>query len=74
MPTATRRYELWEDGDSLTFFDEANEAFRNSLSPGSRLVWECHASSWEEAQQMKHDHLGWPPYIPHVQPNKQGRL
>lgn len=59
------RYELWEDDDgSLSFFPEDNESFRKSLGPAARLIWSCVADSWEQAQSLKHEHLGWEPYKP----------
>ena len=58
------RYELWEDGDSVSFFAEDNESFRKSLSPDAKLTWSCLAESWEQAQALKHEHLGWEPYKP----------
>jgi hypothetical protein len=60
------RYELWRnaDGTQLDFFAESNDAARKHLGPDFVLVWECQASTYIEAQQLKHAHLGWEPYKP----------
>ncbi|MCY4747074.1 hypothetical protein NYO99_19025 [Pelomonas sp. UHG3] len=58
------RYELWEDQDALSFFPEHGEEWRKLLSPAARLIWACNAQSWDEAQALKHEHLGWAPYKP----------
>lgn len=58
------RYELWDQGASLCFFPEGDESFRRLLEPGAKLVWSCVAASWSEAQSMKHEYLGWEPYVP----------
>jgi hypothetical protein len=67
VPTSQKeRYELWRnaDGTELDFFAETNDAARRLLGPDFVLVWECRASSYIEAQQLKHAHLGWKPYEP----------
>ena len=61
------RYELWEDDGGLSFFPEDSEPFRKLLSPSARLIWSCVAGSWEEAQSLKHQHLGWEPYAPYAE-------
>ena len=58
------RYELWEDDEGLSFFPDNNDSARRLLGAEARLVWECRAKSWEEAQALKHEHLGWDPYVP----------
>ncbi len=62
--TALVRYELWEDESSLSFFAGGDESMRRLLTSAARLVWSCDAHSWEEAQTLKHQHLGWEPYQP----------
>ncbi|MBA4217831.1 MAG: hypothetical protein C0460_10950 [Methylibium sp.] len=59
-----QRYELWQDRDSLSFFLSTDEAMRRLLEPAAVKVWECLAGSWDEAQTLKHEHLGWEPYRP----------
>ncbi len=61
---AAIRYELWQDDASLSFFSQSDESMRRLLSPSARLVWTCNAHSWQEAQALKHEHLGWAPYKP----------
>jgi len=62
---ALERYELWQDGDALSFFPATDASMRRLLGPSAVLVWTCMACSWEEAQTLKHEHLGWaPPYRP----------
>ena len=60
------RYELWQDDTdvSLSFFPEDSESFRARLGPHAKLIWSCQADSWEQAQSMKHEYLGWEPYKP----------
>jgi len=66
MQLGKDRYELWRDPDelSLTFFCASNEAARQQLGPGATLIWECFASSHNEAQTLRHVFLGYEPYIP----------
>ena len=66
MSAKAMRYELWQDDveGSLSFFPEDSDSFRSFLGPDARLVWSCLAESWEQAQSMKHQHLGWEPYKP----------
>lgn len=59
-----QRYELWRSGDALSFFAESDGEMRRLLEPSAVLVWACRAHSWEEAQTLKHEHLGWEPYRP----------
>jgi hypothetical protein len=61
---AKKRYELWREGNSYSFFPEDSESARRLLEPGAELVWEVEANSWEEAQARKHEFLGWEPYKP----------
>lgn len=58
------RYELWDEGESLSFFPEGDESNLRVLAPGAKLVWSCVATSWNEAQSKKHEYLGWEPYVP----------
>ena len=37
---------------------------RSLLGPGAVLIWTVEADSWEEAQTMRHEFLGWKPYKP----------
>jgi hypothetical protein len=61
---AKLRYELWKEGTSYTFFPEDSDSARQLLEPGAVLIWSCEASSWEEAQTLKHEYLGFEPYKP----------
>ncbi len=63
-----QRYELWQDGEQLSFFPASHEGMRRLLGPSAVKLWECEAASWEEAQALKHEHLGWEPYLPLQQP------
>lgn len=60
-------YELWEardeGGDGFTFIPE-NHPQRSRLTRGSVLVWSVEADNWEEANQKRHEHMGWEPYKP----------
>ena len=58
------RYELWQDGDALSFFPQSDDMMRKLLGPGAIRVWVCEAGNWEQAQALKHEHLGWAPYQP----------
>ncbi len=61
----TERYELWEDSDGgLMFFPESNASARKMLGASATLLKIFEADSWEAASQMKHDFLGWEPYVP----------
>jgi len=62
MAAKVIRYELWEYDGDLSFFPEDNDSFRGLLSPNAKLVWSCLADSSDQAQSMKHEHLGWEPY------------
>jgi hypothetical protein len=62
-PTAVR-YELWKEQHGYAFFPEDSALARQLLDANAKLVWSCLASSWEEAQTQKHEHLGWEPYEP----------
>ena len=59
------RYELWKEQDSYSFFPETNDGARQLLLSSAVLVWSCEAHSFEEAQTMKHDYLGFEPYKPY---------
>ena len=60
----TTRYELWQEPDSYSFFEQGNEQARKLMSPEALLVWSCEASSWEHACAERNDFLGWKPYVP----------
>nr|CAS02829.1 putative integron gene cassette protein [uncultured bacterium] len=66
MSARAVRYELWQDDveGSLSFFPEDSASYRSRLGPEAKLVWSCTAESWEQAQSLKHEHLGWEPYKP----------
>ena len=56
-------YEL-ESQNSYSFFQEGDEQNSESLEADARLIWSVEASSWDEANQLKHEFLGWEPYKP----------
>ena len=58
------KYELWKDSDGYSFFPQDNASMRSLLGPGAVLIWTVEADSWEEAQTMRHEFLGWEPYEP----------
>lgn len=65
MPEETLvRHELWKEPDGFSFFAAYNAEARKLLDPDAVLVWSCMASTWEEANALKHRHLGWEPYRP----------
>ncbi len=58
------RYELWKDENSYSFFPKDNESAKNLLSAEASLIWTVDADSWEEANRMKNEYLGWETYTP----------
>ena len=56
-----KRYELWRNKSELrdSFFAADNDSARALLEPDARLIWTCHASSWNEAQQKRTDFMDW---------------
>ncbi len=46
------------------FFPESNASARKMLGASATLLKIFEADSWEAASQMKHDFLGWEPYVP----------
>lgn len=59
------KYELWhsEQENSYTLC-EAGRSRECLLPSDARCIWTVEAASWEEAQTLKHIHLGWEPYKP----------
>jgi hypothetical protein len=49
--------------NSYTFI-EKKSAGSQKLPEDALLIWEVNAISWEAANQLKHDFLGWEPYKP----------
>ena len=51
-----------ENESSYTFLLEGDEQNAATLAADARLIWSVEATSWEEAQKLKHEFLGWEPY------------
>lgn len=61
-----KKYVLYKSvaESSYSFFEENDETNMKLLPSDAELTWSVIASSWEEAQAKKHEHLGWEPYKP----------
>jgi hypothetical protein len=61
----SHNFELWRSADGVEqFFPADNESARKLLGRDAQPVKTFQASSWEEAQQKRHEFLGLGPYVP----------
>lgn len=57
-------YELWfSDEDGYSFFESTNDAARKLVGPSAKLIWRVSAPNFYAAQALKHEYLGWEPYV-----------
>ncbi|QJU59021.1 hypothetical protein HL653_15730 [Sphingomonas sp. AP4-R1] len=59
-------HEYWENQNGGEFgpVRERADQLRSILTPGARLVFSVHASSWHQAMRMHNDRLGYGEYQP----------
>jgi hypothetical protein len=58
------KYELWKSGNSYSFFPENDTTLRGLLDADAKRLTVIEAETWEDAQRLKHEFLGWEPYKP----------
>jgi hypothetical protein len=63
-------YELWDDGLYAPACGDEHwlHCCHRKQEPGAKVVWSYEARSSNDAMRALHEHQGWAPYEPMVNP------